>query len=518
MGAWLRSLAGRRADLAACLLGAASALALPPFCLPPVLLIAIPGLLTLTSPEAAGGWRTTFRRGFLFGFGHHLVGLYWVTNAILVMASSFWWAVPLAVPLLAAVLALFIAVPCLVARAAAPGWRRVLLLAGAWTLSDIARQFVLSGFPWNPLGSTWEMQGLAGDIMIQPASWVGVHGLTLATLILAATPALGARAMAAGAVVLVAWAGAGLARLHQPEPAAPGITVVIAQGNIPEQAVRTRKWALDTFARYLELTRQGVAAANGGRLVVVWPETASPFLLPEDAPARAAIAEAAGPALATLAGTVRFDAAGQPHNSLVAILPQGDIAATYDKAHLVPFGEYEPGYLPIRIAPQGFAPGNGVATEHVEGLPAFGALICYEAIFPAQVVDEADRPDWLVNITNDAWFGNSTGPRQHLAAARMRAVEEGLPLVRAANTGISTVFDARGHELGRLGLLRSGTLALDLPGKRPPTPFSRLRLAAPGLLALACCVLGAGLGRRRLNTHTWTAKRPKTWNLWSKRV
>ena len=128
--------------------------------------------------------------------------------------------------------------------------------------------------------------------------------------------------------------------------------------------------------------------------------------------------------------------------------------------------------------------GRGPATLRIEGLPPFGGLICYEAIFPGQVVDEGNRPDWLVNITNDAWFGNSTGPRQHLAAARLRAVEEGLPLMRAANTGISAGFDARGRELGRLGMGVAGELALALPPKRPATSFSRWGLVVPGLLAL----------------------------------
>jgi len=528
---WL--LQGWRADLAALGLGALSALALPPLGLLPVLLLSFPGLLTLI--DAAPGARTAFRRGYAFGFGHHLVGLYWITEAILVKADQFWWLVPFAVPITAAGLAPFIALPCAASRLAPAGWRRAMLFAGLWTLADIARQFVLTGFPWNPLGSVWALAGPLGDVMIQPASAVGVHGLTLATVLVAVAPLLGRRAVLAAVAVLLSWAGFGIVRLAKPQPGLPGLTVVVAQGNVSEAEKHDRAWAEATFRHYLDLTRHGMAeaarsrvAAQGGplpdapgpqagvapagartgtaamgRSVVVWPETASPFLLAQDLDARLAIAgaarSAAGPALASLVGTVRFDDAGRPRNSLVAVLPDGTIGATYDKSHLVPFGEYVPSWLPLlQLVPGGgFAPGAGIVTQHVAGVPPYGALICYETIFPSQVVDQADRPDWLVEVTNDAWFGLGTGPRQHLASARLRAVEEGLPLVRAANTGISAAFDSFGREQGRLGLVRSGTLVLTLPGHLPPTAYARLGLLIPILLALAAAALGLGMGRRK---------------------
>ena len=507
---WL--LQGWRADLVALALGALSALALPPLGVVPVLLVSFPGLLTLI--DAAPRARTAFRRGYAFGFGHHLVGLYWITEAILVKADQFWWLVPFAVPVTAAGLAPFIALPCAASRLAPAGWRRTMLFAGLWTLADIARQFVLTGFPWNPLGSVWALSGPLGDVMIQPASAVGVHGLTLATLLVATVPVLGRRAALAAVAVLLSWAGFGIVRLAKPLPAAPGLTVVVAQGNVSEAEKHDRAWAVATFRHYLDLTRQGMArtdtgvgtGAGTGARVVVWPETASPFLLAEDANARLAIAQsarsAAGPALASLVGTVRFDAAGRPRNSMLAILPDGTVAATYDKSHLVPFGEYVPSWLPLmQLVPGGgFAPGPGIVTQHVAGVPPFGVLICYETIFPSQVVDEADRPDWLVEVTNDAWFGLGTGPRQHLAAGRMRAVEEGLPLVRAANTGISAAFDSFGREQGRLGLQVAGTLVLPLPGHLPTTAYARLGLLIPILLSLAVSGLGLGMGRRKAAT------------------
>jgi apolipoprotein N-acyltransferase len=391
------------------------------------------------------------------------------------------------------VLALFIAFACAVARLAPPGWSRVAVLAGAWVLADLARQFIATGFPWNPWGSVWALPGAAGDTMLQPAAWVGVHGLTLATLLLAATPALGRRAMAAAAAALVLWGGAGGARLALAVPApVPGLSVVLVQGNVPQGRKWDRAFVLDTFRRYLSLTASGVAAATPPA-VVVWPETASPFLLAQDADARAAITAASGGA-PVLAGSVRFDAARVPYNSLMAILGADPPDAVYDKWHLVPFGEYQPSWfpLPIQVVPGGgFGAGPGPRTLDMPGMPPAGPLICYEAIFPGQVASRRDRPAWLVNVTNDAWFGNSSGPRQHLAAARLRAVEEGLPLMRAANTGISAGFDAFGRELGRLDMRVTGTLVLALPGALPPTLFARLGLVAPGLLALAVLALGA---------------------------
>ncbi|MCW3474641.1 apolipoprotein N-acyltransferase [Limobrevibacterium gyesilva] len=495
---WLGALRGWRAHAAAGALGVLSAVALPPMHAVPVLLLTVPGLLALLGAQARV--RGAALVGFWFGFGHHLLGLYWITEAILVEAARFWWLVPLAVPALAAVMALFIAAPCAAARAVPGGWPRVLVLAGAWVAADLGRQFIATGFPWNPWGSVWALPGAAGDVFLQPAALVGVHGLTLATLLLAAAPALGRRAVVACGAVLAAWAGFGLWRLDLPAPAPPGVTVVLAQGNIPQGQKWDREFVTGTFSRYLVLTRDGLAQAQrrfpGQAAAVVWPETASPYLMESDPNARAAVASVAqvgGMSVPALIGSVRFDAAQRPRNSLMAMLGAGPPAAIYDKWHLVPFGEYQPDWfpLPIQIVPGGgFARGPGPRTLRVPGLPAFGALICYEAIFPAQAVDPTDRPDWLVNVTNDAWFGNSTGPRQHLAAARMRAVEEGLPLLRAANTGISAAFNALGREQGRLSMNVTGVLVVALPGKLPPPFFARFGLVVPAMLVVIATVIG----------------------------
>ncbi len=483
---------GLRADLVALGLGALAAAALPPFHIIPVLLISVPGLLTLL--DAARSPAVAARRGWWFGLGHHVLGLYWVTEAILFEAARFWWLVPLAVPALAAALALFIAAACFMARLAPPGWPRVLALAGAWVLADLARQFALTGFPWNPWGSVWEIPGPVGDVLIQPAAWIGVHGLTLVTLLLAATPVLGWRWRIACAALFAGWLALGVWRLRQTIPP-QALAVVLVQGDVAQGQKFDQALAVRIFRHYLDLSSHGRPA---GPAVEVWPETSFPGLLDLDESARQAIEQATGGAPA-LIGSVRFDQRQRPRNSLFAVLDGGVIGGIYDKWHLVPFGEYIPDWLPLPIMVMpgnGFAPGPGPRTLHIPGVPAFGALICYEAIFSGQVVDRSDRPAWLVNVTNDAWFGNSTGPRQHLAAARMRAVEEGLPLLRAANTGISAAFDAHGHEIGRIGLQTSGTLTIALPGPLPETLFARIGLWLP--VISGSVALGAGLMARRV--------------------
>ena len=476
----------RRPAWAAALLGAASALALPPVFLVPILGFTVPGLLALVGAERT--WRRAAWLGFCFGFAHHVVGLYWITEAILVRANEFWWLVPFAAPGVALLLAPFIAASVLAAWFAPPGWRRVLVLAGAWTLADLARQFVGTGFPWNPWGSVWAAATAWGNVMQQPAAWIGAPGLTLLTVLVAALPVLGRRGIAASLAILAAWAGLGAWRLQTPQPKPPGVTVALAQGDIAEGHKFDAAFAASIFSTYLDLTRQAVLRIHGPG-VVIWPETASPYLLGRDAAARAAIVQAAE-GMPVFAGSIRFGKDGRPRNTLYAIMGPGPPAARYDKRHLVPFGEYSPAWLPIQVVPGGgFEPGHGLVTWTLPGLPPVGPLICYEAIFPAQVVDEANRPRWLVNVTNDAWFGNSTGPRQHLAAARLRAVEEGLPLVRAANSGISAVFDAFGRQTARLGLLKRGVLLAALPGALPRTVFARLGLWAPfGLATLLLLV------------------------------
>ncbi len=497
---WLTEARGLRADLIALAAGALAALALPPLHVLPVVLVAFPILLTLI--DTSGRAIVAARRGWWFGFGYHLIGLYWITEAILFEAARFWWLVPLAVPALAAVLAVFIAIPAGIAWFAARGASgraapaRLMVLAGGWVLADIARQFVATGFPWNPLGSIWAVPGEFGDVMLQPAALISVHGLTMVTVVLAGAPMLRWWGRGVCLAILLAWVGFGVSRMASPPPPDQNLRVVLVQGNVPQGQKWDPALLRGVFERYLRLTHDGLSEAGAQGPVpyaVVWPETASPYQLGSDVAARDAIATASH-GEPVLAGAVRFDEQERPRNTMFAITGRGIVASLYDKWHLVPFGEYQPIWarIGIQLVPGGgFAFGPGPETLRVPGVPPVGPLICYEAIFPGQVVNEADRPDWIVNVTNDAWFGTSAGPRQHLAAARLRAVEEGLPLLRAANTGITAAFDARGHEIARIEMQQTGFRTVTLPGALPRTVFGRFGLIMPGVLALG--LLGAGL-------------------------
>ncbi len=511
--AWVGARSSRQRQVLAVVLGAVSALALPWFHLVPVLLISVPGLLMLLDRRRGGPGSIlggSFADGFWFGFGHYAVGLYWITEPILFAADRFWWLVPIAVPILASALGVYVGLTCVAARLIAPrGWPRALALAGAWVMADLLRGVMFTGFPWNPIGSAWAIPGTGalgqiGDVMLQPLAWVGAPGLTLATLVLAAAPTFGWRGRTVSAVVFAGWIGFGVVRLEQPMPAAPGVAIALLQGNIPEGQKRDRAFARDAFDRYLRLTKRSVAEARKQHpsqpIVVVWPETASPYTVDDDPGVENAIIDAGGSGVTLLVGAVRFNADQRPFNSLIAVAgPRtGDLPppplAIYDKWHLVPFGEYTPdwGKVGIQLIPgDGFARGPGPRTIDLPGLPPVGPLICYEVIFPGHVVDPHARPAWLVNVTNDAWFGNSSGPRQHLAAVRMRAVEEGLPIVRAANTGITAAYDARGRELGRVPMNIADDLIVSLPPPLPPTLFSRFGLEIPFGLALMAMMAGS---------------------------
>ena len=464
-------------------------------------MLAVPGLLALLG--AARSWRSAAARGFAWGFGHNLGGLYWVTEALLTDPARWWWLVPLAAPALAAVMALYAVAPAVVAHRLPPGWHRVVGFAAAWTLAEMLRGVLFTGFPWNPLGSAWAFAALP----IQGAAMLGVHGLSLLTLLLAGLPsAASRRAWATGSAGLLILTAFGAWRLSGPELAGPPVRLVLVQAGVAQAEKWREDRRIEILGRYLDLTAIATGRMPAGAPVaVIWPETATQFLLAQDPEARQLIAAALPPGAALLAGTVRAewganDRPARLWNSLVALDAAGAGRAVYDKSHLLPFGEYIPlgGLLPLRNAAGGmdFSAGAGPVALSAPGLPPFGVMICYEVIFPGAVVP-ATRPAWLVNVTNDAWFGRSAGPWQHLAAARLRAVEEGLPLARAAQTGISAVFDARGRRLAALGIGETGTLAADLPAAGAPTPFARLGQAVPTALALAMLGLASlGLDRR----------------------
>ncbi len=483
----LAALSGWRRRAAALLLGALAALALPPLHLVPVLLVSFTGLVWLT--DGTRRWRDAFWLGWWFGLGHFAAGLYWIANAMLTDPVRFGWMIPPAVGGLAAVLAVFPGLAVLGTRAlGGAGPARIVALAGLWTAGEWLRGTVFSGFPWNLIGYAWGFS----DAMNQLAAATGIWGLSLVTVAAAAMPALigdwrpdaaaGRRLTvgAAGIAVMAAllaliWAG-GSWRLAGADPAAvPEIRLRIVQAAIDPAIKNQGNQRAANLARHLRLA---VDTPGFDRVSdVIWPETAVQFLIDQDPDIRQAVARAAPPGGLLLTGAPRGEIENghltRIWNSLVAVDDRGAIVGSFDKFHLVPLGEYVPlrGLLPFlsKLTPGSldFSAGPGPVTLRLPGLPPVGPLICYEVIFPGHVVDAGDRPSWLLNLTNDGWFGISSGPYQHFVSARLRAVEEGLPLVRAANTGISGVVDAYGRVTARLGLGLSGVLDADLPQPAP---------------------------------------------------
>jgi apolipoprotein N-acyltransferase len=528
---WTAGLSGWRRYVAAWLLGALAAAPFWPvdgtpllvICLtgPPVLAISFSGLVWLL--DGSTGRFDAALLGWSFGFGFFVIGLYWIGAALFVDISAFWWLLPFAVLAFPAGLAIFTALAVLFAHEA---WRRfgllgtprILVLAVAWTAAEWLRGHVLTGFPWNLLGYAWAGTFPGALALLQLTSLIGIYGLSLLTVTAAALPArlgdLGRGRLGAvlAAVLLIAVPGAGGAwRLADAsDDVVPGVRLRLVQPSIPESLKNDREALAQNFRRLLSLS----AAPGADKITdVIWPEAAAPPLLERFADERQAMAAVTPKGGLLLTGAERAEPLqGWPPahvwNSLVVLNDKGEIIATYDKAHLVPFGEYMPlrSILPIdKIAPSigDFSSGPGPRTLDLPGVPPVSPLICYEAIFPGAVIDPAARPQWLLNVTNDAWYGFTSGPFQHLAIARVRAVEEGLPLIRAANNGVSAIIDPYGRVLRRLELDSIGVLDSALPRASSPTLYERVRDMAFLALALSFLAVAAILtltGGRR-GTH-----------------
>jgi apolipoprotein N-acyltransferase len=482
-------------------LGVLAAAAMPPVFALPLLWIAFPGLVWLT--DGARDVRGAFLAGWYFGVGFFAAGLYWISYALLVDPERYGWLVPFAIAGLGAGLGIFTGIATLLVRlAGARGVGRVLVLAASWTLLEWLRGWILTGFPWNLIGSVWAFD--AGPLQL--AAVAGVYGITLITVLAAAMPAvLADQGPRRTRIVLLAlllpalsWFG-GQARLTILGPAADAdgpVKLAIVQPNIPQSLKWDSGLAAQHLTRLISLSGQ---AAREGATHIVWPESAVPYSIGQgDAGLRQALGSAIPPGGALLTGATRIERGREDlraWNSLVALDGAGRVVAAYDKFHLVPFGEYMPfrGFLPfdkLAVGPVDFSAGPGPRTLAIPGLPPVSPLICYEAIFPGEVADESHRPSWLLNVTNDAWFGISSGPYQHFASARIRTVEEGLPLVRAANTGISGVVDAYGRVIARLGLGEEGVIEASLPASGGVTPFARWGNGAALLCVLACFLAG----------------------------
>lgn len=484
-------------------LGAAGALALPPLHVLPALL-AFSGLAwRLDRPRSPAAAALT---AWLFAFGYHVAGLYWISNALLVESDRFAWAVPFAAIGLPMALAVFPAVALApVALLSRPG-ERALAVGVLWSLAEYARSHMFTGFPWNLAGYAFA----GSDELAQGAAFTGIHGLGLAALAFALAPALltgpdpgrrrPALALCALCVPALLWAG-GAARLDAlPLRLDEGPVIRLVQGNVPQKqkwdpALRDRH-----LTRYMRLSQQDPAAVRApglppeaGPVAIIWPETAVPAFLNTHTVLQHWLTTVVPNGGSLVVGAPSRDPP-RIFNSMLVIDDSGAVAARYDKAHLVPFGEYLPlrDWLPLPALFESFtdfSPGPGRVSLEIPGLGPASPLICYEAVFPGRVVARhGPRPDFLLNLTNDAWFGHSAGPYQHRTSARIRAVEEGMPLVRVANTGISGVYDALGRTIAEIGFDRTGALDARLP--RPlgePAPYARwgdLPWAAAMLLAV----------------------------------
>ena len=478
-------------------LGAVAALGLQPFGIWAATPLA---LAVLIWRLARRGPRGSVAHGMAAGVGWFALALFWIAEPFLVEPEIFGWMAPFAVLLMALGGALFWALPIAAAARIAPHWRaRAVAIAAALALSDWLRGWIFTGFPWAQVGQVWIDTPVA-----QLAAWAGAPGLSALTLGLAALPVLAHRpgraaalpgAIAAIAVLGGAWA-AGLSRLAAPLPPDRDLVLRIVQPNATQALKWDPDWSRVFYDRLIDLS-----SAPGRRDAVIWPETAVNFLLDDAGGVLPVMAAAADAPL--ILGIQRRDGA-RWLNSLAVIDRAGAVAQVYDKFHLVPFGEYMPwGDALARIgitafaaqAGNGYSAGPGPRVLGAPGLPDFQPLICYEAIFPQHLRGLPTRPGWLLQATNDAWFGKFSGPYQHLAQARLRAIETGLPMVRAANTGISAVIDARGTLRESLPLNEAGAIDAALPGALPETPWLRLG-NGPLVAALAALLALCALWRR----------------------
>jgi apolipoprotein N-acyltransferase len=496
--------------------GALSSLAMAPFNAWPILFLTFPAMVWLIDGAGAGKWRgvpAAAMAGWWFGFGYFVPGLYWIGYAFLVDAQIFGWLLPVAVCGLPAYLALFTAFGFALARLIwTKDGSRILALAVSLTLSEWLRGHVLTGFPWNAFGyALTEPLALA-----QNASLVGIWGLTFLSVAIFASPALlidggSARrrwlAPLAALCVLLAMGVYGMARLSlHPTRLVDKVRLRIMQPNLQQDVRFNYAAKAEVMKKYLALSDRATGPQSTGvrdATLLIWPESAFPFFLAREADAMAQIADLLPNGTVLLTGSVRPP--DQPpgtritraYNSIYAIDHDGSILGIYDKLHLVPFGEFLPfqnwmekiGFVQLTKVQGGFIPGVTRHTLRLPNAPSLLPLICYEAAFPDEMMSRDERPGWILNLTNDGWFGISTGPYQHLQQARLRAIEQGLPLVRAANTGVSAVIDPVGRIVARLDLGVEGVLDAGLPTAVAPTIYARTGDIPIAILASLVMVL-----------------------------
>jgi apolipoprotein N-acyltransferase len=510
--------------------GALGALALPPLSLFP--LIAVPLTIAVwlidgaqdrkSGRRLAASLKAAFGAGWWMGFGYFLASLWWVGSALLVEADKFAWALPLAVVALPAGLAVFPALGFALARLLwSPGPWRIFALAFGLGAAEWARGLLFTGFPWNDLGMALGVN-LA---LAQTASLVGLHGLAFLSVAIFAAPAtlwrvgdsrLNLKPTIVAALALALIAAFGEFRLMAPPSATlPGVKLRLIQPNVAQDdATFGPENRRAILRRYFDLSERAASPERSGVKDIthlIWPESAFPFILSRDPEALSEIVDFLGGGATLITGAARVEDRGKGppryFNSIEIVGRNGLSGQHYDKQHLVPFGEYLPftslveraGLTQLVDIPGGFEPGSGRRILPVPGLPDAMPLICYEAIFPIELgslMTGAERPGWLLNVTDDAWFGLTPGPYQHYAQARLRAIELGLPLVRDANSGISAVLDGLGREIAVAPLGAEGVLDTGLPEALAPTWESRL--GSIGAMLIGAAFLAAALiGKRR---------------------
>ena len=478
LGERMRALTGWRRIICAMLMGAMSAAAFAPINLFPALLLGFAGLALLLDGalETPHRLRAAAVTGWAFAFGQFFAGLHWIAYPFMVDPAEHLWQLPFALNLLPAGLGLFGAIAVLpAALTRQSGSARLLMLAIGYAVSEWLRGHILTGFPWNLPAYGW---GALLPVM-QAASLMGAYALSFLTILLGVSLAAltRRRPLLPGAMVFLfagLW-GYGALQLAQPSAMVPGVTVRLVQPNVPQRETRliNRNWQ-----RLIHLS-----TAPGHPTHIIWPEAAAAFALARNPAALEWMRSLTAHGATVMTGAIRVGDIPQErvwYNSLYFFGPGGAPLGVYDKTHLVPFGEYLP--FPRLMASLGIAqliglpaatPGNGLHRYVVPGAPAVTPLICYEDIFPGAVMAPEGLPGWFVNVTDDSWFGPWAGPEQHLMTARMRAIEEGVPMARAANTGISAMIDARGRLIGKLGLNQMGVIDIPLPVALAPTPYSR---------------------------------------------
>jgi len=512
-GDFLRTAKGWRRAAIAFVAGALSALAFAPYEIFPLYLTAVAVLVLLIdgAEETKRPMRSAAWVGWCWAFGQFLVGLYWVAYAFLVEADAHAWQIPFVELFLPGGLALFIALACVIAaRFWRPGASRIFVLAIAYGVAEWVRGHIFTGFPWNLPAYTWG----ASLGVLQSTALFGSYGLSLLTILLGASLAqFTARDVRAWHLPLsltllfaLFWIGGDI-RLATTHPAdVPGVHLRLVQPNVPQrEKISRRYWTRN----WQELVNLSLSPTHTPPTIIVWPEAAPPYIFTRSQGAMDQVAALTGTNRILMTGAVRVfikpDNRLGASNSLYMFGPGGALLATFDKFHLVPFGEYLPlagllerlGISQVVDVPEGFRSGDGPHTYNVPNAPPVGPLICYEIIFPGAVTAPR-RPAWFVNVTDDSWFGPSSGPYQHLLTARVRAIEEGIPVARDANTGISAVIDPLGRVRASLGLGISGVVDSALPAAVPKTPFARFEGAGLVLLLLA---FGWGASGNRDRTY-----------------